>query len=45
MLKVQKFKKTMICIKCEQTKFNNGIKVCKCGGNFMDLDKMKWVTD
>ena len=33
----------MICPKCEETKNDDGVLTCSCGGHFVDLRTMKWV--
>ncbi len=36
---------TLMCPKCEATKFDDGDYECPCGGHFEDLNTMKWVED
>jgi hypothetical protein len=46
---IQRFlfkKKTeSICPKCGTTKMSDVVKLCRCGGNFEDLETMKWVDE
>jgi hypothetical protein len=43
-LKFYKPRVTMICPKCEQTKFDDGNSVCSCGGTFEKLIEMKFIN-
>lgn len=36
---------TYICQKCNKVKANDGINKCECGGEYIQIDKMKWVED
>jgi uncharacterized membrane protein len=36
-------KKSMICTKCEKTKSEDSQTNCSCGGQFHDLETLKWV--
>ncbi len=36
---------TLMCSKCETTKFEDGDYECPCGGHFVDINTMKWVED
>lgn len=36
--------RTMICPKCEETKVDDGISDCSCGGHFEDIETMKEVV-
>ncbi|MFN7140251.1 MAG: hypothetical protein ACK4UN_13025 [Limisphaerales bacterium] len=38
-------RETMICPKCEKTKWNDGDDQCTCGGHFEPIDSMKHVSD
>jgi hypothetical protein len=35
--------KTMVCMKCDKTKYKDKEMLCQCGGTFEDIDKVKWV--
>ena len=36
-------RQTLICPKCDSTKFSDGHGTCSCGGQFRPLDEMKWI--
>ena len=36
-------KRTVVCPKCDTTKYVDGSLDCSCGGHFEDMDEMKWV--
>ncbi len=36
-------RKTVICPKCEKTKFEDSQLDCSCGGHFENIETMKWV--
>jgi len=35
----------VICLKCGETKRDDGNFVCKCGGEMEYIKKLKWVDD
>ena len=35
---------TVICPKCETTKYDDGIMQCSCGGHFEPIETMKYVA-
>jgi len=38
--------KIYICMKCNSKKYNiKGISNCNCGGEYIDMDLLKWVED
>ncbi len=39
----EKPRPTVICPKCEATKYHDGILVCQFGGRFEKVDELKWV--
>ncbi len=38
-------RRTVICAKCESTKYDDGVLTCSCGGQFESLARMKWVEN
>jgi hypothetical protein len=34
----------MICLKCEKLKNDNKKNKCDCGGEFVPLDELEWIT-
>ena len=36
---------THICTKCNAKKLDDGKYHCQCGGEFIHIDKMRWVED
>jgi hypothetical protein len=36
---------TMICPRCETSKYFDGVTACSCGATFQKLDEMKWIED
>ena len=40
---LSKSRKSVICTRCEKTKFEDSETKCSCGGHFEDLETMKWV--
>jgi hypothetical protein len=36
-------RRTVVCPKCEKTKFEDSQWDCPCGGHFEDVETMKWV--
>ncbi|MBN2729785.1 MAG: hypothetical protein JXR53_11230 [Bacteroidales bacterium] len=36
---------THICDKCNAKKLDDGKYVCECGGEFVHINKMKWVEE
>jgi hypothetical protein len=37
------FKTSLICEKCHKVKNYNEVYLCECGGDYIDLNKMKWI--
>ena len=35
-------KQTMICPLCDKSKFDDGVKRCSCGGDFVEIETVKW---
>lgn len=36
-------RKTVVCPHCSAAKTADGNPVCQCGGEFVDIDEMKWL--
>ncbi len=36
---------TVLCNKCNKVKENDGTTQCECGGEYIDMNMMKWVSD
>ena len=35
-------RRTLICPHCDKTKFDDGLSVCACGKDFVDIETVKW---
>ena len=36
-------RRTVICPHCDKTKFDDGVRVCACGRDFVDIETVKWI--
>jgi hypothetical protein len=41
-LNLGRYRRMMVCPKCEATKYAGSVSACACGGTFEDADTMKW---
>lgn len=37
-------KPTVVCPKCGKVQYASNSKLCSCGGNFEDIEEMKWKS-
>ncbi|MDD5584198.1 MAG: hypothetical protein PHV55_03985 [Candidatus Omnitrophica bacterium] len=40
-----KERRLAVCLRCNRAKRFDQISACECGGEYVELDKLKWVSD